>query len=59
MTTIMPPINDVFEIIAIFKDAVKLSFKVSDKNGRENQIKKRWVWSGRYNENGMGCGKHK
>ena len=31
------------------EDAVKLSFKVSDKNGRENQTKTRWVWSGRHN----------
>ena len=60
----MPPINDAFEIIAVFipiraGDAVKLSFKVSDKNGRENQTKTRWVWSGRHNENDIGYGKHK
>ena len=60
----MPPINNVFEIIAVFLpiqtgDAVKLRFKVSDKNGRESQTKTKWVWSGRHNENGMGCGKHK
>ena len=29
----------------------------SDKNGRENQRKTRWVGSGRHNENGIGCGK--
>ena len=41
------------------EDAVKLSPKVSNKDGRENQTKTRWVWSGRHNENGMGCGKLK
>ena len=41
------------------EDDVKLSFKVSDKNGRENQTKTTWVWSGRHNKNGMGCGKRK
>ena len=41
------------------EDAVKLSSKVSDKSGRENQTKTRWVWSGRCNDNGMGFGKHK
>ena len=41
------------------EDAVKLSFKVSDKNGRENLTKTTWVWSGRHNKNGMGCGKPK
>ena len=56
----MPPINDMLEIIPIRAgDAVKLRFKVSDKNGRENQTKTKWVWSGKHNENGMGCGKRK
>ena len=41
------------------EDAVELSYKVGDKNGRENQTKPRWVWSGRRNENGMGCRKHR
>ena len=41
------------------EDAVKLTSKEIDKNGRENQTKTRWVWSGRHNENGMGCGKRK
>ena len=62
--TTLPPINDAFKTIAVFipiraGDAVKLSFKVSDKNGRENQTKTRWVWSGRHNENDIGYGKHK
>ena len=34
--------------------AVKLSYKVGDENGRENQTKPRWVWSVRHSENGMG-----
>ena len=60
----MQPINDVFKIIAVFipiraGDAVKLRFKVSDKNGRECQTKTKWVWSGRHNENGMECEKRK
>ena len=41
------------------EDAVKLSSKEIDKNGRQNQTKTRWVWSGRHNENCMGCGKRK
>ena len=41
------------------EDAVNLSSKVSDENGRENQTKRRWVWSRRHNENGMRCGKRK
>ena len=48
-----------FCIEARAEDVVKLSSKVSDENGRENQTKTRWVWSGRHNENGMGCGKRK
>ena len=36
-----------------------LSSKISDKNRRENQIKTRWERSGRHNEIGMECGKHK
>ena len=39
--------------------AVKLSYKVGDENGRENQTKPRWLGSGRHNENDMRCGKHK
>ena len=38
--------------------AVKLSSKEIDKNGTENQTKTRWVWSGRHDENRMGCGRH-
>ena len=39
------------------EDVVKLSSKLRDKNGRENQRKTWWVGSGRHNENGIGCGK--
>ena len=39
------------------EDAVKLSPKVSNKDGKENQTKTIWVWCGRHNEKGMGCGK--
>ena len=39
------------------EDAVKLSSKETDKNGRENQTKTRCVWSGRHNDNRMGCGR--
>ena len=39
------------------QDAVKLSSKVSEKNGRENQRKMTWVGRGRHNENGIGYGK--
>ena len=46
-----------FSILVRAEDAVKLSSKVSDKNGRENQRETRWVGSGRHNENGIGCGK--
>ena len=38
---------------------MKLSYIVGDENGRENQTKPRWVWSGRHNENDMRCGKPK
>ena len=48
-----------FYILVRCEDAVMLSPKVSDKNGRENETKPRWLWSGRHNENGMGCGKRK
>ena len=40
------------------EDAVKLSSKVTDKNGRENQTKTSWMWSGRHWDD-MGCGKRK
>ena len=36
-----------------------LSSKVSNKNIRENQIKTKWEWSGRHNENNMECEKCK
>ena len=60
----MPPASDAFKITAIFivvraEDTVKLSYIVGDENGRENQTKPRWVWSGRHNENDMRCGKPK
>ena len=48
-----------FYILVQAEVAVKLSYIVGDENGRENQTKPRWVWSGRHNENGMGCGKRK
>ena len=41
------------------EDAVKLSYKVGDKNWRENQTKPRWVWNGKHKEKGMGCGNRK
>ena len=41
------------------EDTVKLSSKEIDKNGKENQTKPRWVWSGRHNQNRKGCGKRK
>ena len=41
------------------ENAVTLSSKVSDKNGRQKQTKSRWEWSGRDNKNGMECGKCK
>ena len=48
-----------FYIVVRADDAVKLSYKLGDENGRENQTKPRWVWSGRHNENDMRCGKRK
>ena len=43
-----------FYIAIRAEDALKLSYKVGDKNWRENQTKPRWVWNGRHNGNGMG-----
>ena len=33
------------------ENAIKFELKPSNKNGRENQTKTRWEWSGRHNEN--------
>ena len=41
----------------VLVSGMRMSSKVSDKNGRENQTKTRWEQSGTHNENGMKYGK--
>ena len=49
----------VYQVAAWAENAVKLELRLSNKNGRENQIKTRWEWSRRHNKNDMECGKCK
>ena len=35
------------------ENAVKLGLQLNNKNGRENETKTRWEWSGRHNKNDM------